>query len=836
MNANAKKASQTPMPSTSTRPAIQSGASWIASAPPEVQTTFLNELDEHALLALPYLFEFWAFPHQLPPEGDWRTWVIMGGRGAGKTRAGSEWVRSQVEGPRPLDKGPARNVALVGETIEQAREVMIFGDSGILACSPPDRRPKWEATRKRLVWPNGAVATIFSAHDPESLRGPQFDAAWLDEVGCPSVDKGANAPNRFFDPKSSESALPPYSNGRRDDTIQMQFLMAQLGYWEDPAKNPISPVYGDRMIDTDYSFVWSWDARPFPFFPNNLALWSDGGNYGRGHWLNGRTSSRALASVVAEICTASGITAFDVTGLYGVVRGFSTSDIGTGRAALQALMLAYGFDALEQAGSLVFRMRTGRLTGHVGDADLAETEEVPGTVERVRSPEAETVGRVRVVGIEAEGAYQIRSSEAIFPDETGQSVTQSDLPLLLTDAETRSIAERWLIEARAARDSVRFSFPPSRTSISVGDVVTVGDGGAPARYRVDKVEQAGLQIAEAVRVDTEIYEPQPDDDGSTGLPPAAFVAPVPVDAVYLDLPLITGSEVEHAPHIAVAAEPWPGSVAVYKSGSASNFVLNTEVLAATAMGVTETDLVAARPGVFDRGAPLRVRMYGGTLDAVTEAEVLNGANAVAIGDGQSDLWEVFQFQTATLVGVDLYDLTLRLRGQLGTDAVMPGVWPAGSVVVPLSTTLTQLDLATSERGLARTYRVGPSARPVDDAIFVETARAFDGIGLRPYAPVHLRARSDGAGGQVLSWIRRTRIDGDPWVGLDVPLGETAESYLVRVTEGGAIRREAVVAQPAWTYTQAEIAADAITGSYDIEIAQISDRFGPGPFGRISLDV
>tara|TARA_R110000796_G_scaffold17111_2_gene52904 strand:+ start:342 stop:1601 length:1260 start_codon:yes stop_codon:yes gene_type:complete len=133
-------------------------------------------------MALPFLFEFWAMPHQLPPEGDWRSWVIMGGRGAGKTRAGAEWVRAQVEGGRPLDVGRCRRVALVGETIEQVREVMIFGDSGILACSPADRRPDWEATRKRLVWPNGAVATVHTAHDPDGLRGPQFDAAWVDEL------------------------------------------------------------------------------------------------------------------------------------------------------------------------------------------------------------------------------------------------------------------------------------------------------------------------------------------------------------------------------------------------------------------------------------------------------------------------------------------------------------------------------------------------------------------------------------------------------------------------------------------------------------------------------
>ncbi|QUS36839.1 ATP-binding protein [Falsirhodobacter algicola] len=143
---------------------------------------FLAALSEGAVAALPWLFAFWALPHQLPPPGDWKTWVIMGGRGAGKTRAGAEWVRAEVEGARPHDPGRARRVALVGETIDQVREVMIFGDSGILACSPPDRRPDWEAGRRRLVWPNGAVAQVFSAHEPESLRGPQFDAAWVDEL------------------------------------------------------------------------------------------------------------------------------------------------------------------------------------------------------------------------------------------------------------------------------------------------------------------------------------------------------------------------------------------------------------------------------------------------------------------------------------------------------------------------------------------------------------------------------------------------------------------------------------------------------------------------------
>ncbi|MEM8576226.1 MAG: terminase family protein [Pseudomonadota bacterium] len=161
---------------------MRSGAAWLASQSAAVRETFINEIGEGGQAALPFLFEFWAMPHQLPPDGDWRTWVILGGRGAGKTRAGAEWVRAQVEGPLPWDAGRCRRVALVGETIDQVREVMIFGDSGILACSPPDRRPEWQAGRKRLVWPNGAEASVHSAFDPEGLRGPQFDAAWVDEL------------------------------------------------------------------------------------------------------------------------------------------------------------------------------------------------------------------------------------------------------------------------------------------------------------------------------------------------------------------------------------------------------------------------------------------------------------------------------------------------------------------------------------------------------------------------------------------------------------------------------------------------------------------------------
>src|SRR6185437_770513 len=112
----------------------------------------------------------------------WTTWLVLGGRGAGKTRLGAEWVRAVAFGTPPYGNEPCLNIALVGETERDVRDVMIEGPAGILKSSPRRERPQWVATRRRLEWPNGAVAYAFSAEDPEQLRGPQFAAAWCDEL------------------------------------------------------------------------------------------------------------------------------------------------------------------------------------------------------------------------------------------------------------------------------------------------------------------------------------------------------------------------------------------------------------------------------------------------------------------------------------------------------------------------------------------------------------------------------------------------------------------------------------------------------------------------------
>jgi phage terminase large subunit-like protein len=143
----------------------------------------IGRLGEEARIWLATCWPLFARADQLPPGGDWTVWLVMGGRGAGKTRTGAEWVRAVVRGEPHAGGPPAGRIALVGETLQDVRDVMIEGVSGLMAVHPPGEQPTWSPSLRRLVWPNGAVAQAFSSEDPEALRGPQFDAAWADEVG-----------------------------------------------------------------------------------------------------------------------------------------------------------------------------------------------------------------------------------------------------------------------------------------------------------------------------------------------------------------------------------------------------------------------------------------------------------------------------------------------------------------------------------------------------------------------------------------------------------------------------------------------------------------------------
>ncbi|MDJ0859369.1 MAG: glycoside hydrolase TIM-barrel-like domain-containing protein [Dinoroseobacter sp.] len=663
---------------------------------------------------------------------------------------------------------------------------------------------------------------------------PQSKPIWFMEAGCAAVDKGTNEPNRFIDLLSSESALPQYSSGRRDDLIQHAYYTATLDHWADQTNNPVSDLYGGSMVDTARIHAWAWDARPFPFFPSASGLWADSVNYARGHWLNGRATAQSLADVVAEICEAAGLKAYDVSELHGLVRGFAVSEVQSARSALQPLMLVHGFEAVEKDGVLVFRTRRDEAPIELAVDSLALDPELEGRVQRTRASDAELSGRVQLHYIEEGGDYATRAAEAVLPGDEARAVSQSSFPLSLTYSEAQGTAERWLAEARVARETVRFALPMSRRGVDAGDVIALDNGaGGGGVYRVDRIEEGSFRTVDAVRVSGSVYRAS---DAIDVFPPVKpFKPPLPVFPLFLDAPVLADAVPDHTPRIAVAAQPWPGSVAVYGSFEDAGYTLDKLIGASALLGVTKTELRRADPGMWDRGPALRVDLTAGTPSSITDAALLRGGNVAAIGDGSAQGWELFQFRDATPVSPGIFDLSLRLRGQAGSEVDMPDIWPIGSYVVLLTPEVEPLSVPLDTLSAPRYYRIGPAQRPIDDPSYVLETPAFKGIGLRPYAPAHLRC-SQTIDGYQITFLRRTRKGGDSWDLEDVPLGEAREAYRLRVLDAdGAILRVQDLGSSEWTYTTALWVEDGSPPVFKIEVAQVSERFGPGAWKRISVD-
>ncbi|NPD16134.1 hypothetical protein HOY34_13090 [Xinfangfangia sp. D13-10-4-6] len=643
------------------------------------------------------------------------------------------------------------------------------------------------------------------------------------EYGCAALDKGTNQPNKFLDLYSSESALPRASNGGRDDLIQMQYLRAMATYWEDTAHNPRASLYEGRMVDFSRAHVWAWDARPFPEFPGRRDLWSDGASYLRGHWLNGRATNQPLAAVLREICAGAGVTEPESAQAYGLVRGYLVDQVQSARASLQPLLQTFGVDAFDSEGHLNFVLRQPGIDHQLDPADYA-VDDLAGHGEITRAPAQETGTTIRLGYLDADGNYEARMAEARHPGEALHSVSGTEVPLVMTQSEAGAATRRWLAETRISRDALRLSLAPSRIDVGAGDRIATADG---STWRVDRVEQASTRRIEATRIEGGIYEPGDHEEMPVALLP--FVAPVPVWPLFLDLPLLKGTEVAWQPHIAVAAKPWPGAVALWSELAAGGFGLSRLVTAPSVMGRTETPLLWAPPGRWDHGAPLRLRLSSGVLSAADPVAVLNGANAMAIGDGSAGNWEVLQFAHAELVAPQTWEVSVRLRGQAGTDGITPPTWPAGSTVVLLNGAPGQVDIGPDVRGLARRYRIGVSGRGYDDPNVVEIRTAFDGIGLRPYPVCHLKGRGRPGTDVALSWIRRTRTGGDNWQQPEVPLSEESEAYLLRVLVAGQIVAEHTTTVPRFDYPASSQAADGASAGFRLEVAQLSASFGAGPF-------
>lgn len=550
----------------------------------------------------------------------------------------------------------------------------------------------------------------------------------------------------------------------------------------------------------------------------------------RGHWLTGRAGQVPLAKLVAALCAEVGVMEIDTGSLGGLVEGYVIDRPMSPREALAPLFLAHHFDAVESDGLIRFVPR-GAAPGIVLEPDdlVAEENGNAGPYRLVRGQESELPRRARVSYVNGEGDYQPAIAEAGRLSGASERVSEAELPLVMDGGRASGVAETLLAEAWMGRERASFRLPPSYLAIDPGDVVDLVIGGEGRAYRVSQITDEGVLEVSAVASLASHYAYRVGTGRSESLAdPAVFGPPL---VVFADLPLLTGAEVPHAPHIGAFASPWPGAVAVYRSPDGTGFDLDTLLDTPATLGLTETDFYAGPTGRLDHGNALWVRLVNGQLGSVSDADLFAGANTAALQNADGD-WEVFQFAVAELVGPDTYRLSRFLRGQAGTETAMRNPVAAGARFLLVDGALTQLSLRADERDLALTLRMGPAPRGIDHPSYGTSVESFTGIGLRPLSPVHGRYHiPDGSSDLLLSWVRRTRIGGDSWASVEVPLGESRESYRVEILNGPTIMRSAVTGTPAWLYTAADQIADfgvAPALPLTVRFYQTNDEFGDSP--------
>jgi len=636
---------------------------------------------------------------------------------------------------------------------------------------------------------------------------PRSKPLWFTELGCGAVDKGANQPNVFGDPKSSESGRPYFSSGLSDPLMQRQFLRAQLDYWGGVA-NPASSLYGGPMVERIY--LWTWDARPYPAFPADTGSWSDGTNHPTGHWLTGRVGAMAGDELIAALARDHDVTLSHVEAVQPLIHGLKLDGVGSARDALEEVLAVSGLSVRDGQGGLEFRRALEREAVPAGELVAGEGP----IVSRRRPDPGEALGRVALTYLDRERAYLTGTVTAMRLG--GGSTAGEGSNLVLDLAGARHSAERILLD-RATSEIIEFTLPPSMAAVEVGDVLSL-DGVAEGPFEVTEIRD-GL----ARKVSARALPPSMIAAITSDRPQAPMaltgVRAMPV-VVAAHLPPSPESPLRSRLLLAASAKPWPGEVAFDEEVTGT-------VLARAAAPAVLGELTAALPagsfGEWDDTSKVRLRAYSGHFSSASEAAVLAGSNRLAVlgDDGE---WEVLGFAEAELLAPGLYELSHLLRGMdgsaSGAAAMGRRVFVPDSRAVSVPVDGAWLDTTMNLRAFAGRSDV------TGQALAVEI-----GLGpVLPLAPTNLVAtRTLPLGDITLTWSRRSRADPNG-TGAGVPALEyVPEAYRVTIFNGASPVRSidvgAVLA--AYPATLQLLDFGSLPASFTFTVAQMSAGFGAG---------
>ncbi|MBM6581390.1 glycoside hydrolase/phage tail family protein [Microvirga sp. BT689] len=761
-----------------------------------------------------------------PPISDWRDGPDHADLTAARSIYDVDYLRTRLGSGEAFDWYYAN----ASERAAQTRRPITDG-----AYDKP-----WVFRQKDLVswWSNRHVERVNGVEIGATAWQPQSKPVWLTEIGVPAVDKGPNGPNVFPDPKSSESAYPPFSRGVRDDLVQARTLEAILSRF-DPAQrgfapeyNPTSSAYGGRMVDPDNVFVWAWDARPYPAFPDFDSVWSDGANWDTGHWLTGRIEGATLDRLIARILRDFGLSDPGALPVDGFVDGYVIDRPLSVRGALEPLLRLFGVDAIARGGSIVWQGRGGRAVVHLTKDDLVLVEDEPA-LKLTRAQKTELPQQVEVGFTESDTDYRWATVASRRLSGSSRREARADSAVVTRRAEAQRLADTWLQDLWAGREGAEFELSPLRIDLEPGDVIAVPTDAGAKLHRITRIADGATR-----KVTTRAVEPAVFERPGSAIPrPVKRPPPVPGKpiAVVLDLP-VSLSDPTPLQYIAVAADPWPGAMTIWRSGNGASFAPYRVLALPALIGLTKSALAPGPLWRWDIRATLDVEISTGALSSLDDEAALSGRNLFALC-GADGRWEILSAARAELVGERTYRLSRFLRGLAGTEPEAGRIVAAGALIVKLDEAVVPLTTSLQDLGQSWRYRIGPSGRDHADASIAEVIAVVGREALKPLSPVHVAARREAEGIRIV-WTRRTRRNGDGWEAVDVPLCEDAEAYEIDIRKDGQVVRTLTSAQPSILYADIQESADfgGPQSALDLTVVQMSAVAGRGFERRIAVVV
>ncbi|MEL6691918.1 MAG: glycoside hydrolase/phage tail family protein [Pseudomonadota bacterium] len=646
-----------------------------------------------------------------PPASDWREGDDHLDAVAGfSSLEDAEYIEANMEGGEAFDWYYASKADRDAQRRTQIRDTA-HNEHWVFRAK--DLQAWWES--EHFPRPSGVRSDTATAWQPESKPIRMI------EIGFPAVDKGTNAPNLFYDPKSSESAFPVYSNGLRDDLLQRRALSVAVPYWQ--SKSAIEQV-----------LVWAWDGRPWPDFPARRDIWSDGPNWQYGHWLNGRSGLMELSEVLEDLAVQADV-ALDARGVNGVVDGYIVDGVTSLASAISPLVEAFNFDPREEQTRLVAADQIVQVQADLTSSDFIQDSRSETIPLLDKQPSG-----VSLSYISGDFSYQPAIASIRYPGADRSFVVQSSIPLVLNDARARMIADQQYQKLHLA-NTLALSLPPETgLALDIADLVAIED----TPWRIERVETRGLETRFLMRDASQTFVPQRAVNAPDVLEPISIAAEP--DFVIIDGPELALNETSGA-LFAVSATPWPGVIPI-QLGVSETALISTVVASQPAgLGEINAALTSGPLGRWDKSACIELDISGEELVSAETSAVLSGTNRLLL---QNDAgWELIAWKEAELVSENRWRLKQLLRGLSGTPIRAAG---AHALAVRADDRLVRVPLGEQEFGIPLIWKVGGG----DGVEFTYQDRAS-----LPWRVGHLKhASSDG--GLTLSWTPRDADYANNW--------------------------------------------------------------------------